>query len=67
MHAGCAPPGTRGIPVTTTTTTNEIAEASAILERIIAAMPPEDTAPTNERAAYLRGALAAWHVVVPGA
>ncbi len=53
--------------MTTTTTTNEIAEASAILERIIAAMPPEDTAPTNERAAYLRGALAAWHVVVPGA
>ncbi len=34
---------------------------------IIAAMLPEDTAPTNERAAYLRGALAAWHIVVPGA
>ncbi len=53
--------------MTTTTTTSEITEASTILERIVVAMPPEDTAPTNERAAYLRGALAAWHIVVPGA
>ena len=43
----------------------QVREAAAILERVLAAMPDERTTTSQERAAFLRGALAAWHAAAP--
>ncbi len=52
-------------PATKTATPAQVREAATILERVLAAMPDEKTATSQERAAFLRGALAAWHAAAP--
>jgi len=43
----------------------QVREAATILERVLDAMPDEKNASAYERAAFLRGALAAWRAAVP--
>jgi len=43
----------------------QVREAASILERVLAEMPDEKNATSYERAAFLRGALAAWRAAAP--
>jgi hypothetical protein len=52
-------------PTRKAATPAQVREAADILEAVLDAMPDDKTTSSHERAAFLRGALAAWRSAAP--